>query len=170
MTKCAIFSLLLACLGTQAFAETTSVAPNSTQNTNALPADGNRPIPTPTTVNMPAPAIPVINCHHHIPPETSKIDNAVILSWAEKAAIQTFNYNALTIDNNLNELKTCFTDQGWLGFNDAIQKSGNIAAIKAQNLTVSGQVDGTSQIQQIKDNQWKVSIPFKSFIKMIKKN
>ena len=59
----------------------------------------------------------------------------------------------------MGSLKNCYTDQGWQGFNEALQKSGNITAIKSQNLTVSSQVDGDLKLNAIKDNQWKVTIP-----------
>ena len=59
----------------------------------------------------------------------------------------------------MQKLQSCFTDQGWTGFNSALQKSGNLDAIKTQKLTVSSQVDGQPQVTEAKDNQWKITLP-----------
>jgi hypothetical protein len=121
------------------------------------------PVPAPEPVkssSVPAPLPePVINCKYHIPAETSTIQQSVISTWAGKAAVQSFEFNPATIDEELVDLKSCYTDQGWQGFNDALKKSGNIDAIKAQHLSVSSQVDGEVKITVVKDNQWKVNVP-----------
>lgn len=121
------------------------------------------PVPAPEPVkssSVPAPLPePVINCKYRIPAETSTIQQSVISTWAGKAAVQSFEFNPATIDEELVDLKSCYTDQGWQGFNDALKKSGNIDAIKAQHLSVSSQVDGEVKITVVKDNQWKVNVP-----------
>ena len=101
----------------------------------------------------------VINCKYHIPTNTTTIDTSLVSTWAGKAAVQSFEFNPSSIDAELIELKTCYTDQGWQGFNDALQKSGNIESFKTQGLTVSSLVDGELKVNPVKDNQWKVSVP-----------
>ena len=59
----------------------------------------------------------------------------------------------------MQKLKTCFTDQGWTGFSSALEKSGNLEAIKTQKLTVSSQLDGQPQVTEAKENQWKITLP-----------
>ena len=63
------------------------------------------------------------------------------------------------MDTQLEKLKPCFTDQGWQGFHDALDKSGNINAIKTQNVTVTSHIDGEVKINPVKENQWKVTLP-----------
>ena len=63
----------------------------------------------------------------------------MIKTWAEAAAMQSFSFNPNSLDNELSQLKTCYTNQGWQGFNDALQKSDNLSAIKSQYLTVTSQ-------------------------------
>ena len=110
--------------------------------------------------DLATPASPqVIDCKYRLPAETSNIEETLVSTWAQKAASQSFDFNPATIDEELTTLKTCYTDQGWQGFNDALQKSGNISAIKSQHLTVSSQVDGEITINTVKDNQWKVTVP-----------
>lgn len=110
--------------------------------------------------SVPAPqAPPTINCHYPIAPDTTKIEESVISTWAGKAVVQSFDFNPATVDDQLTELKACYTDQGWQGFNDALQKSGNVTAIKSQHLNVSAQVDGEVKVAVVKDNQWKVTVP-----------
>lgn len=134
------------------------------QNTMATP-----PVPTPPTTAQPsvAPAAvaptptaaPVINCDYKIPATTKTIEPSIITSWSEKATAQAFQFDPTTIDAQMQKLQNCFTDQGWVGFKNALQKSGNIDAIKTQKLKVTAQLDGQAQITETKDNQWKVSLP-----------
>ena len=94
-----------------------------------------QPAAMPTTA-MPAvmPATPqtpaVIDCKYRITAETNSISDATLTAWVNKAAVQSFNFNPTSIDQELTDLKFCYTDAGWIGFNDALQKSGNINAIK----------------------------------------
>ncbi|KTD18834.1 IcmL-like protein [Legionella lansingensis] len=103
--------------------------------------------------------VPKIDCNYRIPAETTTVDQSLVLRWATKAAVQSFDFDYNTIDTQLSKLKACYTDLGWQGFNDALQKSGNLNAIKTQKLIVSSMLSGPMQITQIKDNQWKVNIP-----------
>ena len=118
--------------------------------------------PTPV-VESPAPVAPklkpVINCEYPIPADVITLDDALLSTWATKAAVQSFDFNAPNIDTQLEKLKSCYTAQGWQGFMDALTKSGNVDAIKLQNLTVSSDVDGKLKLNPIKENQWKISVP-----------
>ncbi len=123
----------------------------------ATPSPGTAaPIGTP---NSPSSPPQPQNCSYRIPAETTHVEQAVVMKWAEKAAEQSFDFDHAKIDNQLSALKTCFTEQGWVGFNDALQKSGNLSAIKSQKLSVSSMINGESKISELKDNQWKVIIP-----------
>lgn len=111
--------------------------------------------PPPAAATQPA----TIDCQYRIPAETTHLEQSLLSTWAEKAAVQAFDFTPATLDAQLEKLKTCFTEQGWQGFNDALEKSGNLQAIKAQQLTVSSQIDGPVKINPVKDNQWKVTLP-----------
>jgi len=145
----------------------TTPQPATTDNI-AVPAAQTTQEPTTTAPtaesSLPAAApppqpLPVINCDYPIPATTITIDQSILSSWAEKAAIQTFDFNPTSIDSQLEKLKTCFTDQGWQGYHDALDKSGNINSIKTQNLTVSSQISGEIKITPVKENQWKATLP-----------
>lgn len=114
-----------------------------------------------TQVQMPAEQqkTPVINCEYKIPPEVKKIDPSLVLTWSEKATTQAFDFNSESIDTQMQQLKNCFTEQGWGSFNNALQKSGNVDAIKTQKLTVSSLIDGKSQVIEANEVQWKISLP-----------
>ena len=79
--------------------------------------------------------------------------------WAQYAALKSFEYSFDKLDVQLQTLKACFTEQGWVGFHEALQQSGNLSIIKNQQLTVSSQLSGDASISQIKDNQWSVNVP-----------
>ena len=166
MNKTMLSTALLTILSTAAYADNSvqpttplnAASPTSTAPVSALPASPAPATIKPTEITTPQPA-PVINCKYHIPAETSKIEPTLLSTWAGKAAVQSFEFNPATIDNELTELKSCYTDPGWQGFNDALQKSGNIDAIKSQHLTVSSQVNGEVTVTVTKDNQWKAIVP-----------
>ena len=147
MNKTFVLTALVTVLSTTAHADTMAQS--------AKPATTQPSVAVPITPQVPA----VIDCKYHIPADTKSIDDATLSSWVSKAAIQSFNFNPASIDQELTDLKLCYTDAGWLGFNDALQKSGNINAIKTQHLTVSSQTDGNIKLSSLKDNQWKATVP-----------
>lgn len=119
----------------------------------------------PTNGQTTSPQIPIvpptINCAYRIPADTTNIDEALIKTWAKAAAIQSFTYQPDTLDKDIAELKSCYTDQGFVGFNDAMQKSGNFTTIKTQQLAVKSEIDGDISLSVVKENQWKVTVPIK---------
>ena len=172
MNRTVLSTALLSLLCTAAQADTTTqqqplTTTKSAPTTMTVPAPAATttvsPTIKPTTTTLVAPTTPAaqqaIDCKYRLPAETSSIEQSLVSTWAKQATAQSFNFNPTTIDDELTKLKACYTDQGWQGFNDALQKSGNIGAIKSQHLTVSSQVDGEMTINLVKDNQWKVTVP-----------
>ncbi|CEK11365.1 DotI/IcmL family type IV secretion protein [Legionella hackeliae] len=125
------------------------------------PASTQTPTTTTTTVTQPTATQSQgsLDCNYHIPASTTNIDQAMVMKWAEKATAQSFDFDYTTMDTQLAALKACYTDLGWQGFNDALQKSGNLNAIKSQQLMVNSMISGPGQITEVKENQWKVTIP-----------
>ncbi|WP_233435783.1 DotI/IcmL family type IV secretion protein [Legionella jordanis] len=118
------------------------------------------PVPTAkTSISIQKINAPKMDCNYHIPAETTHVDKSIVLQWAGNAAAQSFDFDNTTMDSQLAALKPCYTDLGWQGFNDALQKSGNLDAIKNQKLMVSSMVSGPLQITEVKENQWKVNVP-----------
>lgn len=103
--------------------------------------------------------LPTINCNYKISRETKTIEQALVLTWSKQAVVQSFDFDPAHLEQQLEQLQACFTESGWAGFKSALDKSGNVAAIKSQQLTVSSQIDGETQMVEDKDNQWKVSLP-----------
>lgn len=132
-------------------------AANTVSSTPAAPETPAVAAEPSTAVATEAPA--PIDCNYHISAKQATIDTALITTWAEKATLQSFNFAPATIQNQLDALKSCYTETGWKGFSDALQKSGNIESIKTQQLNVSSQSNGQASINTIKDGQWKVTLP-----------
>lgn len=145
MKKTVLGCTLITLVNCPLFADTTIQQPSTA------------PIPAAPTA-APAPQ-PVIDCNYKISPQTKTIDQSVILSWAKNAVIQSFSFKPAIIDEQMQKLQPCFTEQGWSGFNAALQKSGNVQAIKSQNLDVTSQIDGQILINDMKNNQWKLILP-----------
>ena len=97
------------------------------------------------------------DCSYQLP-QTPVSENELSL-WAQYAALKSFEYSFDKLDDQLQKLKYCFTDQGWTGFHDALQQSGNLSVIKSQQLTVSSQISSDPVINRIKENQWSISLP-----------
>jgi hypothetical protein len=121
---------------------------------------------TPTSSEQPAAATPeppaaaqTINCDYKIDASTKVVDPSVVISWAEKATTQAFDFEPGTLDTQMQTLQSCFTEQGWNGFNTALEKSGNLNAIKSQQLKVSSQIEGQAQLDETNENQWKLTLP-----------
>lgn len=106
------------------------------------------------------PPIPKINCEYLIPKTTQKIPLETINNWATNAAIQSFDFNYNQLDGQLSALQLCYTEQGWQGFFNALQQSGNIVAIKSQKLITTSQVNGIPRTIT-KDKQWKTTVPLR---------
>lgn len=111
------------------------------------------------TTAIVAPPAFVIDCQYHFPANQTQITRPILSNWAEHAAMQAFDFNYDTIDAQLATLKTCFTDQGWQSYQDALKQSKNVIAIKSQHFIVSSHLDGELTIANVKENQWKVSLP-----------
>jgi hypothetical protein len=114
---------------------------------------------TPVPVAPPAPA--VINCQYQLPEDTTSVEQALITTWAKKALVQSFQFAPENMNTELEALKSCYTDQGWKAFNEALKTSGNLEAIRSNNLNVTSKIAGEIHVENIKDKQWKVSMPLK---------
>ncbi|MCH9689909.1 MAG: DotI/IcmL family type IV secretion protein [Gammaproteobacteria bacterium] len=112
---------------------------------------------TPAAETTPA----VINCQYKLTKNAATVEQPLLSTWAENAAIQSFKFNPKSLQTELDALKTCYTKQGWTAFNEALKTSGNLEAIEKNQLVVTSKISGKSTIQNIKDKQWKVSIPLK---------
>lgn len=162
MKNTMLWSALFTLISAQVYADQTpALTPAQTPN-NSLTAPAS---PAGAAQNQLAPAAPapasapLIDCNYKIPAETKKVDPTLILTWAEKATSQAFSFDPTNIDAQMQKLQACFTEQGWAGFNTALQKSGNIEAIKSQKLMVTSHIDGSVLINDAKDNQWKLTLP-----------
>ena len=143
--------------------QTTPIIQTTTESQQKLPTLPAQPTNQNQTIQQIPPVHELsaqpINCDYKIPAETKKIDPSLVMTWAENASVQSFSFDPMSIDTQIQKLQACFTEQGWTGFNSALLKSGNIEAIKSQKLTVSSQINGQNQITESKDNQWKITLP-----------
>lgn len=103
--------------------------------------------------------VETINCTYQIPPQTTNIDLNILKQWAEYAASQSFHLSYQTLDQDINQLKHCFTEQGFTSFQNALETSGNMTAIKNQKLNVNGVKNGDLSVEVLKDGRWRVSVP-----------
>lgn len=164
MKKMILGSAIVVSLMNGAYAEDTSTTttvqtpttseqttPSQTTVTTTIKSEASTASTSTTNTNT-------MNCDYKIPAKTM-VEKPMVAAWAKNAITQTFTFSAPTLETQLSALKNCFTDQGWQGFNVALQKSGNLDAIKSQQLMVSSLLQGEPVFIEEKDNQWRVSAP-----------
>lgn len=138
-------------------------APTATSEQILAPTNTTYPAPAaelkPAVVSQSEPPVapPRVDCFYQI--ATNPITDIELSLWAQYAALKSFDYSFDKMDTQLQSLKSCFTEQGWTGFNEALKQSGNLTTIKAQQLTVSSQIAGQPEVSQIKTNQWRITVP-----------
>lgn len=159
MKNTVLWAALFTLIGTQSHADVQIQQPQTPMQENVQNPAATQSQPATETVATAPQQAPVINCEYKIPAQTKIIDQSLVLNWSEKATIQAFDFNPATIDAQLIQLQHCFTEQGWTSFNSALEKSGNLDAIKSQNLHVSSVLDGQIQVKDVTDNQWKIMLP-----------
>lgn len=142
-------SIALTVLAAHSFA-----APDATQ-----PLQAPKETPAPASATGQTAQTKPINCDFHLAADTSDITTSLVADWAKMAAGRCFDFDYEKLDEQLAALKGCFTERGWQSFNDALQKSGNINAIRSEKLHVNGMPEGQEQVTAIDANQWKVEFP-----------
>ncbi|MCR9191924.1 MAG: DotI/IcmL family type IV secretion protein [Gammaproteobacteria bacterium] len=136
-------------------AKSTTKTNTKTATTPAATAHTATPAPTPVAVVRP---LMPMNCFYKFS-TTEPVSDTELAQWGQYAARRSFDYNFDKLDAQLQTLKPCFTDKGWTGFNDALKQSGNLLTIKAQKLNVSSRVTGKSEVNLVKENQWRITVP-----------
>lgn len=164
MKKRILYSAVAAILSFQAIADDPQATASNPAETAAPQAAPTETPPTTTTNQTPptpsqATVAPTINCDTKIPADQTTIDESLIKTWAQKATEQSFDFKAQSLDADLEKLKACYTEQGWQGFYSALKQSGNIDSIQSKHLTVSSQIEGPVNLETVKDNQWKATMP-----------
>lgn len=164
MKKTLIWGALLSIMCAQGQAQTLPETPTHSTTTTTVTTTPSTPAEVPSMkptmpAEVQAATPPVINCDYKLDARATTVDQALVVAWSEKATVQAFEFDPTNIDTQMQKLQNCFTEQGWTGFNTALQKSGNLDAIKTQQLTVSSQLDGKAQVEEVKDNQWKIDLP-----------
>lgn len=173
MKKTLCLSTLFCCLvSNNLLAATTVTSTQITESAAAAPTNATFPeSATPEQSTTPSQALTQITATPVTPVATARsidclyqISNAPVSEkelslWAQYAAVKAFDYRFDQLDRQLQQLKSCFTEQGWTGFTEALVQSGNLSIIKDQHLTVSSQISGQSAIKSTKDGQWQITVP-----------
>lgn len=100
-----------------------------------------------------------INCNYKIPGEMKTINEDLVIKWAEYAATQSFDFNPVSIESQLQKLESCYTAKGWTNFKSALDKSGNIEAMRSQNFIMNSRVNGQIKLLRTGNNQWSIELP-----------
>lgn len=89
--------------------------------------------------------------------------NESVIHHATQSTLATYNYDALSFDKQLADMKIYFTDTGWKNFQKALQKSGNLTRVKENQMVVSAYKSQPATIESFSKNHdvntWVVRVP-----------
>lgn len=74
------------------------------------------------------------------------VTNSYLLQWAETVGRSSYNLDFVHYQDQIDQLKTYFTPQGWQKFMEALNASGDLDAITQNKLFVSAVVNGPAVI------------------------
>lgn len=124
---------------------------------------GKQPVPNEVKTTEASNQPKVMDCNYRI--STPDVAADVILQWTEKALTQSFDFDYTKINEQLENLKACFTKEGFEGFNEALKKSGNLNTIKQQKIVSTSNVNGKAKLIEGKGKQWKINVPLQVIYK-----
>jgi hypothetical protein len=101
-----------------------------------------------------------VTCSSLIPASPSENRRKFVKKWSAYVAKQAFALNYSTVEFDIQQIKDCFSDEGWTNFKSALDHSGNIPMIKTNLLTSTVQIIDPIAIQHIKDeSRWEIDVP-----------
>lgn len=68
------------------------------------------------------------------------VSNAALFVWASRAVTTAYTYNFASYREQFMRASDAFTDEGWINFIKAIERSNNLPAVAARRLTVTATV------------------------------
>lgn len=90
-------------------------------------------------------------------------DDKRVTNFAIQSVLSTFSYDSLSYEKQMADLQDIFTKEGWKNFSSALNKSGNIDAVKKNNMVVSAYKNGKASIESYTQNKqsesWVVKVP-----------
>ena len=89
--------------------------------------------------------------------------NESVIHQATQSALATYNYDALSSDRQLAQMKSHFTVEGWDNFQKAMHESGNLTLVKDNKMVVSAYKTTPATIESYSKNNgidtWVVRVP-----------
>ncbi len=139
-------------------------APNTMQPTNDATntAISNTTQPVAAPWNKPL-DLKAINCQYVLPDTQKDFTTPELQAWASYASAASFTYDYQNYKDDFTKLQSCFTNNGWQSFHQALTKSGNLIVIDKEKLSVSAKAGEPVTVEQLQTNNnrntWKISLP-----------
>lgn len=74
------------------------------------------------------------------------ISDGALLGWFRDCVVQSNTYNFVEFREQFTRAATCFTDDGWAGYADALSKAGSVKLVREGRLIATGNSDGAPVI------------------------
>ena len=86
---------------------------------------------------------PLIHCDSMMPNTSDQAKKDYISKWSAFISKQAFTIPSTNINQHLERIHSCFSNEGWTEYSNAMKRSGNI------NLIITKKYSGTSSIEGI---------------------
>ena len=103
-------------------------------------------------------AMATVNCQQTFP-DVTKITPDILIEWSSFAAKSAYQFDFENQALQFDLLKSCFTNNGWKSFEEALEQSNNLQVIKSEKLSVSAIVKNDVKVNPVQPNIWKVQVP-----------
>ncbi len=101
-----------------------------------------------------------MNCFSKIPQKNLILRTQFIKNFSAYLSKQAFVIPLEDFNQHLNQIKACFSPNGWQEFSSALARSGNISLIQAKQYMTSGFVEGNITINhQVNTYVWETETP-----------
>jgi len=99
-------------------------------------------------------------CHFQSPMNEPKSKMQFVKQWSAFVAKQSLALPYENIDNYLDQLKNCYTNQGWEGYQLALKHSGNLELVRDKRLYSSSHVVGMISVSHEELSEiWETNVP-----------
>jgi hypothetical protein len=101
-----------------------------------------------------------INCFSKLPPKNLILRTQFIKNFSAYISKQAFVIPLENFNQHLEQIKACFSPEGWQEFSTALARSGNIGLIQAKKYMSNGFIEGNITINhQVNTYVWETETP-----------
>ncbi len=103
---------------------------------------------------------PKIHCDTMMPNGSHEERREYVRRWSAFISKQAFTIPENNINQHLDRIHSCFSDEGWTEYSNAIKRSGNINLIITKKYKGTSSIEGTIAVSHVQDSKlWETNTP-----------